>query len=431
MYENRICIDAGIRDLLTGSLLAFVAKVWSACASFLLSILVARSLGVADAGIFFLAYTLLVVFSTIGRGGGDLATVRFVSECIEKDDIENKNSFYWWSLFRVLVLSLLLTFLIFFFSAFISDIFFKNEGGQKVIERVALSLIPFSLVIFHSYFFQANKNVLVSNFLLSGAVPSLLLVCAFVFSCRSVLTYFDCLIFVACILMMFLLIKSCKEYAPYRRISFNFKAKIERVLLSMFIVSTLSITNQWSSQIILGILSNSQSVAYFATAQRAAFLVSFVLVAVNSIAAPKFSALYSTNDIDGIGRMMRISSLIMIAFAMPILMLYIFCSEVVMGLFGETYRDANLVLIILSVGQMVNVATGSVGYLLQMTGYEKELRFNVLISTFLLVILNIVLIPKYEAIGAACATAFSVSVANLLSVRSVKKKLGINSLKFF
>jgi O-antigen/teichoic acid export membrane protein len=82
-------------------------------------------------------------------------------------------------------------------------------------------------------------------------------------------------------------------------------------------------------------------------------------------------------------------------------------------------------------GQAVNVITGSVGYLLTMSGNERDLRFVTILSGITVVILTCTLTPLYGAIGATVATAFSLAMQNLMAVYFVKKRLGFNTLRFW
>jgi O-antigen/teichoic acid export membrane protein len=66
-----------------------------------------------------------------------------------------------------------------------------------------------------------------------------------------------------------------------------------------------------------------------------------------------------------------------------------------------------------------------------MTGLEKKVRDNVLISGAVSVLLGLILIPVYGVIGAAVAYACGVASQNLLGVYQVKKHLGFNTLCFW
>jgi O-antigen/teichoic acid export membrane protein len=105
-------------------------------------------------------------------------------------------------------------------------------------------------------------------------------------------------------------------------------------------------------------------------------------------------------------------------------MFFIFYSEWFMGLFGAQYRTGAIILIILSVGQFVNVSFGSVGYLLSMTGRENSLRNIMLTSSAINIILSIIGVKLYGYVGVAYATAFSTILWNALSLIVVKRHLG-------
>ena len=83
---------------------------------------------------------------------------------------------------------------------------------------------------------------------------------------------------------------------------------------------------------------------------------------------------------------------------------------------------------ILAFGQLINVATGSVGYLLSMTGHERLLRNTVLIAAVVSLGGGLTLIPAFGLTGAALATATGLAVQNLLCVWQVRRVLGFNTL---
>ncbi|MCP4278116.1 MAG: oligosaccharide flippase family protein, partial [Gammaproteobacteria bacterium] len=68
-----------IREFVLGSAVGLGIKVLSAVSLFLMNIVVARALGAAEAGLFFLGFALVVVVAAVGRLGLDQAVVRFVA----------------------------------------------------------------------------------------------------------------------------------------------------------------------------------------------------------------------------------------------------------------------------------------------------------------------------------------------------------------
>jgi len=64
-----------------------------------------------------------------------------------------------------------------------------------------------------------------------------------------------------------------------------------------------------------------------------------------------------------------------------------------------------------------------------MTGRQREHLNLILIMTLLNIILNVIMIPKYGLLGAALATALSMSMGNILGVFWVKKYYGFYTIK--
>ena len=84
--------------------------------------------------------------------------------------------------------------------------------------------------------------------------------------------------------------------------------------------------------------------------------------------------------------------------------------------FGKEYLSGQKSLLILMIGQFFSSMAGSVGYILQMTGRQSIFQNIILISTFINIILNFILIPRYGLIGAAFASMVSIILWNLLSI---------------
>jgi O-antigen/teichoic acid export membrane protein len=83
-------------------------------------------------------------------------------------------------------------------------------------------------------------------------------------------------------------------------------------------------------------------------------------------------------------------------------------------------------LIALLFGQVVSAAVGSVGYLMTMTGHQRDAARVYACVAVGHVGLNAIAIPLLGALGAAVATAASISIWNLWLHSLVVKRLGIH-----
>jgi O-antigen/teichoic acid export membrane protein len=120
----------------------------------------------------------------------------------------------------------------------------------------------------------------------------------------------------------------------------------------------------------------------------------------------------------------------MVIAATPLLALMMIFPSSILSLFGPDFEAGALLLRVLSIGQFINVAAGSVGYLLIMTGHERLLSLNITLATIINLWLCLWLIPKMGPLGAAIATAVPLAFLNLLSAYFVYAKLRIVTIPF-
>lgn len=95
-----------------------------------------------------------------------------------------------------------------------------------------------------------------------------------------------------------------------------------------------------------------------------------------------------------------------------------------MQLFGDEFLAAAPLLVVLSLGQMVNIATGSVGFLLLMSGHERTMKYITICSGTISIALLVFLSQSYGVLGAAWAMAIGMAIQNLTALYFVKRYLG-------
>ena len=110
--------------------------------------------------------------------------------------------------------------------------------------------------------------------------------------------------------------------------------------------------------------------------------------------------------------------------AFPMVIVFVSVPEHIMRLFGDDFEKAAGLLTVMAVGQFINVSTGCVGYLLSMSGHDKDFRRVTFVSGPIAIFLSFFLTDYYGVLGAAYATALSLSIHNFLAFYMVKKRLG-------
>jgi O-antigen/teichoic acid export membrane protein len=91
----------------------------------------------------------------------------------------------------------------------------------------------------------------------------------------------------------------------------------------------------------------------------------------------------------------------------------------VLSIFGEGFTEGAIVLVLFAFAQFTNSAVGPSGYLLMMSDHQYLTLANQLGSGVLNALLNYILILQFGFIGAAVATAMTLTSINLIRVSQV------------
>lgn len=181
---------------------------------------------------------------------------------------------------------------------------------------------------------------------------------------------------------------------------------------------------------ILGQFVAPDQVGVYYASTRIANLIVFIYFAVAALAVPKFAELHAAGSRSELQRFTHgIIQWIFwpsVAGALFLLVVGGFALE----LFGEGFSSGFPVLCILMLGFLVRASTGPIEYLLNMTGHQKATAIAYGGAALLNILLNFVLIPECGIIGAASATAISISVATLWLVVEVRRRLGVTAFVF-
>ena len=419
-----------MQELLSGAAVAFTIKILAAGLAFGLNVVLARLLGAEGSGIFFLAFTLVLIVAAIGRIGMENALVRFIAANISAEQPGKVRGVYRKAMRYSFVVAVLLSIPLHLLAPWISQFIFNKPELEQPLSIMAIAVVPLALLTLHANALQGLKKIAASTSVLSIYVPIIMCIVVLLlvpdYGINAAAKGYVLATTVTLLLGRYFWLRATRSmgiHAP----KFD-RSELLSSSMPLFGAAMMNMIITWSPMLFLGVWESSENVGIYSAASRTAMLTSFVLVAVNSIAAPKFAALYQQGDFDALGSVARNSAKIMVLLASPALLLFLLIPEWVLSIFGEQFRQGATVLMILAVGQFVNVATGSVGYLLMMSGNERVMRNNLLFCAFSGVLLNLWLIPQYGILGGAVATASILSIQNLIAMILVWKKLNIMTL---
>ena len=179
--------------------------------------------------------------------------------------------------------------------------------------------------------------------------------------------------------------------------------------------------------ILLGHLADTTASGLYAAAWRLASLVPFALISLSFISAPMIATAYRRRDFGELARIARINARLAFGFSVAMAAFLASIGGFALRAFGEGFDAAYPALLILLVGGLISAFTGSVGYLMTMTGRQNPALLSVCAALACNIVLNLSLIPRFGIIGSAVAATSSVFVYNLLMWIHVRRTMGIDA----
>lgn len=419
------------RDLAVRSLRMALLLGAGAALQFLLNWQIARRFGAHEAGLFFLAFTLLTVLSIIGRCGFDNAVVRLAAPLAARGDIAGVRAVRRKAVLFSLAASLLLAAALYGASGPLAASVF-NDGALAQHLRIVAVAVPFlSLALLNSELLRALGRVEVSVFLkqaLVYLVANFLVALSLARTVAAATAVFAASVLVGAVageLLLRLRLRRERRSAtagPGPSCSLRGLLALSSPLLA---VSLSSLVIQWADTLLLGALAEPRAVGVYGIAVRIAQLLTFVLASMNTFIAPQFSVLFQAGRLEELGKLFRRATVAMLALTTPPLLVIVLFPRQILALFGAEFTAGAGALVVLAAGQFVNAVTGPVGFLLTMTRYERVFAATAAGAAAIDVALNLLLIPRHGILGAAIATSLSLVAMNLALTWQIRRRFGL------
>lgn len=411
--------------------LAFVVRILGGVALFITYAVITHLLGVEESGEYFLAFAIVTVLAIVARCGLDGPVVRFVSAYASVNEWVSVNGVVKRAVIWAAIYSFSIALLLMMLSDVVAHYVFNKPKLHDTLQYSAIS-IPFIAISFlMAQALMGLHDTTTSIFVQNIGVPLLMtffLLIAYFFQLPlEANTAAISLMLASCAVMIF----AWLWWFRHPQLSWGGDFSSERLRHTagpLYVVALMTLLVSWGGQLCAARWLSSIEYAQLSVAYRISQLISIVLPVVNLVVAPRFAAFYHAGDIRGLTSIALFAVRISTVTALPIIIFICAFPGWVLSFFGDGFDGAITALIILMCAQFLNVATGSTGNLLAMTGHERDLRNVTIISGPVTIILTLVLTPRYGLIGAATATAIGIAGQNLAACWMVKRRLGFNTL---
>ena len=432
-FKNRFINDFHFKEIVYNASSNLIIRFISIIFSFIFTYCIAIWFGSSILGIFALYQSILYVLSVFCRLGLDTASVRFVTENLSKDRLSSIKNIFIKLTIIVIITSIIISVIFYLFFGKVLDFSFKYVDFNNYVIFVAVSILPFSLLLINSEFFRGFKKI--NYYAIFRQISLPIIACLILFICillkvkNNYIPVFSYTASIYCLLILsyfFIFNKILKNLPKTKEKKTSYKYLL-KISIPMMITNSLLHLLQYSDVLILGIFTNDSNIGIYNISYKIAMLTSLSLFAVNSIAAPKISELYHSNKMEEFKQTISLSSKITFFSSLPLVIIFLVFSEYILIFFGNEYINGKWVLIILSLGQFINCIAGPAGYILQMTGKEKIFKNIIIFSVFINVSLNFILVPFYGILGASLSSLFSLLISSTCSLYIIYKEYNVKS----
>ncbi len=429
--KAKINSDKNFKDILKGSSLTFIVKILSTMLGLVTSLIIARYYGAEVVGVVAIINSVLAIFGVFALMGMNTAILRLIPEYLQKYSVSSAYGVYKKALSIVFGLSFLGAITLYFSSPLISEYIFHKAYLEYFFTLAALFIGIRVIATLNQATLRGLQNI--KLYAIMQFLPSLLnflfiIVVTFFFYYKYNPVYMMFATNFAMLIVTFMVVQHLfktmtnvneKKYVPS-------SSEIMMLSFPMFLTASMHMVIGQSDTIMLGMMRSEAEVGVYDIVFKLAILTSFVLTAVNSIAAPKFSQLYNSGQMEELKEIAQKSTKLIFWGSLPIVFSCIFLGKFILNMFGGEFIVGYHALIFLAIGQFINASFGSIGLFLNMTGNQKEFLKIIVFSGILNILLNFILIPKYGITGAAITTMISISIWNILGSIYIKTKFGFS-----
>jgi O-antigen/teichoic acid export membrane protein len=219
--------------------------------------------------------------------------------------------------------------------------------------------------------------------------------------------------------MVILLRRDTPLRAVFRRGARRDVRELLTFALPLWLAGALRKLRQNIETLLLGTLTAVASVGVYTVAAKVGFVGHAAYSAIIVSVKPNLAELHGTGDHEGLERLYRTATRWALLANIPFFLVTVLYADPLLRIFGTTFAAGSTALVILAVGELANAGTGVCGSVLDMTRHTGAKLINAVTWLVMLVGMNVLLIPRWGAVGAATATAVTTALVNGMRIWQV------------
>lgn len=433
---NQFKRNVHLREIAGGAMLAFGIKIFAIGFSFLQNIVIARSLGVAETGKFFLLFSLINLVVVFGKQGIDRSILRLLSPKASEKDWEAVKIIFEYGVKSILKYAIILTISIYIFSDTIALFLFQRPDLGDALKYFSLSIIPLSLSFCIAEAYKALKNITLALSIRGIFIPFAIILGIYFFASDYGLLGVVFSFFVASMTIVVLMIVNFYIILNENLVLENktYELDTDEFNLSkhaLFIETLLTEVYMAFPVFIIGFFMVDEAIGKYEITRRIALSTNLFIFAFSAVLSPKIGELFQKKQIELLDEVVRKSVVLIVLFTLPVFAVLFLFPEFLLSLFGKEFVEGSVSLLrIILIGHFFHVLFGPTGNIMLMCGYENYLRNSAILSMVLIVIFSLILIPIFGLTGAGIAYSSTIILSNFYIAYGVKKELNIITIPY-
>ena len=418
---------------------SFFIRIGGQVLGFLLTLIIARYFGASGLGDYVLAIIVLRVFAMIAKLGIDTTSIRVIASFVSQNKFKSIKHFR-----KKIVLLLIATTLVFSAIMYFNAVFLASFIGAnpEYIKLNSFLVLPMTFFILHYQSLRGLKKIAEFSFFYRMSetlftIISILVIMQFHKDASVPIYGYVTSICIVSILTFisynyWFKVKS-QQGGNEQELDLMPLKNILAISMPLMFAQSVQFIMAWTDKLMIGNMMTSEDVGIYHIAFKLSMFATIGLMAINSIAAPKFAELYAKQDFEGLKKVVNQSTKFIFWSTIPLVVIFFIFPESLLGIFGDKFKLGVTAFIFLSCGRLISSFSGSVGNLLQMTGKQVMFMNILFVGACINIGLNYLLIPSDNLFsefgvsginGAAVASMISLSTWNLAMVYFVKREFG-------
>ncbi|MCF6303990.1 MAG: oligosaccharide flippase family protein [Rhodobacteraceae bacterium] len=173
-------------------------------------------------------------------------------------------------------------------------------------------------------------------------------------------------------------------------------------------------------------------VANYGVVLRIAILVMLPSIVANAVIIPKIIQLNTLGNRDGLNRLLGVSAALAFGVTLAMVLgLFLFGKQALAVFFGPSYAVAFPVMMVLCIGRLINVFTGSCGQVLLFCGHAKKMMVSTVVFSAVSLLIALLLVKGFGPIGVAFGFALGMAGQNIVQYLLVRRLISVSTIADF